>query len=52
VMHPDGPYLVSGSFTLETEADGLKIPICRASLCRCGKSKTMPACDGSHLHRG
>lgn len=59
----DGPYLVTGSLPLAKEiiiTDNKGIPIkwvkgksCPVqetySLCRCGKSKNMPFCDGSHM---
>lgn len=45
----DGPLLVRGSFVL-TDQDGNEIPVDRApvALCRCGKSRSRPFCDGSH----
>jgi CDGSH-type Zn-finger protein len=59
----DGPYLVSGQVPLanveiETNAQGESItwskddtlPTAESyALCRCGKSKTTPFCDGSHV---
>jgi len=58
----DGPYLVTGDIDLSIEAivpneegysatyeKGKKFPSDKEySLCRCGKSKNMPYCDGSH----
>ncbi len=63
VVSKDGPYLVSGNLPLERaeivvdeneEAccwkKGKKYPADESyALCRCGKSKTMPYCDGSHM---
>jgi CDGSH-type Zn-finger protein len=45
----DGPLLVRGDFTL-VDQDGNEIPNERATiaLCRCGKSRMRPFCDGSH----
>lgn len=62
----DGPYLVSGSLPLKKELieadkegiscawreDGIYPDKASYSLCRCGKSKNMPFCDGSHMHAG
>jgi CDGSH-type Zn-finger protein len=45
----DGPLLVRGPFRLEDQ-DGNEIGTERATiaLCRCGKSRQRPFCDGSH----
>jgi CDGSH-type Zn-finger protein len=45
----DGPFLVRGPFTL-TDQDGNDIEIGRetVALCRCGKSRIRPFCDGTH----
>jgi len=45
----DGPYLVRGSF-LVLDQDGNEIPLSRRTiaLCRCGKSRIRPFCDGTH----
>ena len=45
----DGPLLVRGSFRL-ADQDGNEIPVDRETiaLCRCGKSRMRPFCDGSH----
>jgi CDGSH-type Zn-finger protein len=45
----DGPLLVRGPFTL-CDQDGNEIPVDRATvaLCRCGKSRIRPFCDGTH----
>jgi CDGSH-type Zn-finger protein len=45
----DGPYLVRGPFALR-DAEGAPIPVARRTiaLCRCGKSRTRPYCDGTH----
>lgn len=45
---PAGPYVVTGTVRLE-RADGVELPSEPVtSLCRCGRSKTKPFCDGSH----
>ncbi|MDP2711977.1 MAG: CDGSH iron-sulfur domain-containing protein [Solirubrobacteraceae bacterium] len=45
----DGPLLVRGPFRLEDQ-DGTAIDAGRdtIALCRCGKSRTRPFCDGTH----
>lgn len=45
----DGPLLVRGAFEL-VDVDGSLIESDRATvaLCRCGKSRTRPFCDGTH----
>ena len=45
----DGPLLVRGPFRL-IDQDGREIALRRQTiaLCRCGKSRIRPFCDGSH----
>ena len=45
----DGPLLVRGPFRL-ADQDGREIEIGRdvVALCRCGKSRMRPFCDGTH----
>ena len=45
----DGPLLVRGDFRLQDQ-EGNEIEAGRETiaLCRCGKSRTRPFCDGSH----
>jgi CDGSH-type Zn-finger protein len=45
----DGPLLVRGPFRLQDQ-DGNEIEAGRrtVALCRCGKSRIRPFCDGSH----
>jgi CDGSH-type Zn-finger protein len=45
----DGPLLVRGPFRL-LDQDGEQIEVDRGTvaLCRCGKSRLRPFCDGSH----
>ena len=51
--YPDGPLLVRGPFVLR-DADGSTIPVRRrtVALCRCGRSREMPFCDGTHKAAG
>ncbi len=47
-----GPLWVKGGILIEG-ADGEPYPVCnRVGLCRCGRSKRMPLCDGSHVEAG
>jgi CDGSH-type Zn-finger protein len=49
VMKVSGPIWVKGGIRIQS-ADGDSYEIRnRATLCRCGKSKNKPFCDGSHL---
>ena len=45
----DGPLLVRGPFTIRTQ-EGEEIEVGRrvVALCRCGKSRSRPFCDGTH----
>ena len=45
----NGPYLIRGDFVL-TDQDGREIELRRRTiaLCRCGKSRIRPFCDGTH----
>ena len=45
----DGPLLVRGPFTM-TDQDGQDIEVRQATvaLCRCGRSRRKPFCDGMH----
>jgi CDGSH-type Zn-finger protein len=47
--YPDGPYLVRGPVQL-LDSDGEEIPVRRKviALCRCGRSRIRPFCDGTH----
>jgi CDGSH-type Zn-finger protein len=51
--HTDGPLVVRGPFRIIDE-DGHEIPARRATvaLCRCGKSRIRPFCDGTHKLTG
>lgn len=47
--YPDGPLLVRGNFRL-LDHEGNVIPLGRptVALCRCGRSRMRPFCDGTH----
>jgi CDGSH-type Zn-finger protein len=47
--YPDGPYLVRGAFRL-LDHDGNELDAQRrtVALCRCGRSRLRPFCDGTH----
>ena len=47
--YPDGPYLVRGDFVV-TDQHGNQLQTERRTiaLCRCGKSRMRPFCDGTH----
>jgi len=49
----DGPYLVRGPVTI-ADQDGEEIEVRRevVALCRCGKSRIRPFCDGTHKSIG
>lgn len=49
VPYPDGPLLVRGPVVLRDQ-DGREIELKRRTiaLCRCGKSRIRPFCDGTH----
>jgi CDGSH-type Zn-finger protein len=49
VAYEDGPYLVRGSFVVRDQ-DGREVVSTRRTiaLCRCGKSRMRPLCDGTH----
>ncbi|MGZ4430090.1 MAG: CDGSH iron-sulfur domain-containing protein [Gaiellales bacterium] len=49
VPYRDGPLIIRGSFALLDE-DGREIEAGRrtVALCRCGRSRLRPFCDGSH----
>ncbi|HWI21944.1 MAG TPA: CDGSH iron-sulfur domain-containing protein [Baekduia sp.] len=45
----NGPYLVRGAISL-VDQNGAEIPVNRKviALCRCGRSRMRPFCDGTH----
>ncbi|MHB8533115.1 MAG: CDGSH iron-sulfur domain-containing protein [Solirubrobacteraceae bacterium] len=48
-VYQDGPYLIRGDFSIHGQ-QGETVPAGRrtVALCRCGKSRTRPFCDGTH----
>ena len=51
--YPNGPLIVRGPVRL-VDATGARIPTRRATiaLCRCGRSRISPFCDGTHRTTG
>ena len=49
-LTPNGPLIAKGAFELKNDNDETVFHGNRASFCRCGASKTMPFCDGSHTN--
>ena len=51
--YPDGPLIVRGPVRL-VDATGARIPTRRTTiaLCRCGRSRIAPFCDGTHRTTG
>jgi len=52
-VYPDGPLLVRGPVELVDE-QGRRITVRRktVALCRCGRTRTAPICDGTHALAG
>lgn len=48
----NGPYHVVGNIDLEDKIGSKPETIDHYSLCRCGKSKNKPFCDGTHIDTG
>jgi CDGSH-type Zn-finger protein len=48
-VYEDGPYLVRGAYVVRAQ-DGVELQFARPTiaLCRCGKSRMRPLCDGTH----
>ena len=51
--YEDGPLLVRGPFKI-VDQDGAEIEVTRktVALCRCGRSRMKPFCDGTHKVTG
>ncbi|MGB5284558.1 MAG: CDGSH iron-sulfur domain-containing protein [Polyangiales bacterium] len=49
---PNGPLLLSGSFTIVAASGRKAWTGKKAALCRCGHSKSKPFCDGAHKAAG
>ncbi len=52
VVHPDGPYLLSGDLEVTSPDGSVVRRLSKAALCRCGRSASKPFCDGSHSAQG
>ena len=52
VAYPDGPLVIRGDFTLQ-DAGGAEVEHhgTAVALCRCGRSRVQPFCDGTHKLR-
>jgi len=52
-LYRNGPYIVRGDFEI-ADQDGNTIEVRRQTiaLCRCGRSRTRPFCDGTHKATG
>lgn len=52
-LYRDGPYIIRGPLRIVDE-DGNVVDPGRATvaLCRCGRSRTQPFCDGTHTRIG
>ena len=53
IPYRDGPYLLRGDFRI-VDQNGTEVPLARrtVALCRCGRSRTRPFCDGTHRLAG
>lgn len=49
---PNGPLLLSGNFAIVASSGQVRYRGTKAALCRCGKSKNKPFCDGAHKAAG
>lgn len=47
-LTPNGPLLVKGPMEIKDNKNKLRFRGEKAALCRCGQSKSMPFCDGTH----
>jgi CDGSH-type Zn-finger protein len=52
-VYRDGPILIRGPVRIVDE-DGIELEVRRevVALCRCGRSRMKPLCDGSHAAAG
>ncbi|MBN2348869.1 MAG: CDGSH iron-sulfur domain-containing protein [Bacteroidales bacterium] len=48
----DGPLVVKGNFSIKGSDGTILKTMKMASFCRCGQSKKMPFCDGTHRKIG
>lgn len=51
--HPDGPFVIRGPVTV-LDGAGREVELRRRviALCRCGRSRNQPLCDGMHTPAG
>lgn len=49
---PNGPLLLSGNFQIRASSGRVAFSGTKAALCRCGRSKNKPFCDGAHAREG
>ena len=49
--YPDGPILVRGPILLWQDSSEIEVERDVVALCRCGRSRLAPLCDGSHAAR-
>jgi CDGSH-type Zn-finger protein len=47
-VKPDGSLHIKGKFVIRDEKGNIILSADEAFLCRCGKTKKPPFCDGSH----
>jgi CDGSH-type Zn-finger protein len=51
--YPNGPFLVRGDYKiLDPNGDEIEQTRRTVALCRCGKSRRSPWCDGTHKNLG
>jgi uncharacterized Fe-S cluster protein YjdI len=48
----DGPILIQGKFVIYGEEGNVLKTLSMTSLCRCGHSRVLPFCDGTHRKHG
>jgi len=48
----DGPILIQGKFVIYNEEGNILKTLSMTSLCRCGHSRVLPFCDGTHRKHG
>ena len=52
VLEPDGPIYLRGDMEIVTPQGEVLLRDTRVALCRCGKSRNKPLCDGRHAEVG
>ncbi len=51
-VRPNGPLILQGPHEIVDESENVLKSSERSSFCRCGASRSMPNCDGSHNRIG